>query len=220
MESEQARHFGVMTSAGEPKPSYYALQTLTTTFDGYQFVRRLATTSKQDFLLLFKKGQSGILASWTISDPHAITFPRVEAGIPSVDFLGKSMMLNPDHGVLTLQLTDSPQYLLLPKGFLGNEDVSWKPDGTFFRLDKAGHGEIPVTIQNPSNQAEAIALQATLNGNIIGQADITLNPNENKTTNLPLDIIRSTSDQVDFFVKVTISNQGNEQTAWVWEQKK
>lgn len=212
------QHFGVITSSGQPKPAFYALQTLTTTLNSYQFVRRVAIGSKNDFLLLFRKGQSGVLAAWTIDSSHSITIPGTTSSIQSVDMIGNQETFNADNQGLSLTLTDSPRYILLPNGSIGNENVFWQPNGTFFRLNSASHGEIPIAIQNPSTQKATFELQAKLGGNIIGSTSFDLDPKETKTINLPLDI-NSTTSQSDFFVEVNINDQESQQSAWIWLQK-
>lgn len=213
------RHFGVLTSSGEPKPAFYALSTLTTTLNGYQFVRRLAIGTDHDFLLLFRNGHSGVLVAWTTDASHSLTFPGVTSSIQSIDLLGEQKLLAPDPIGLTIQLSDSPQYLLLPEGLLANEGVFWQPDGTFFRIDSNGHAEIPIIVQNPSTQKETFELQANLNNRPVGKLDVDLAPNETKTVSLPLDIKSSRSDQLDFLATVMLIQPDHQESSWVWLQK-
>jgi len=210
-------HFGVINS-GQPKPAFYALKTLTTTLDGYQFIRRIAVPSNGDFLLLFRKGRSGILAAWTTGAPHSINFPNVSSNIQSIELLGQNEVLTPDSQGLTLQLTDSVRYLILPDGFLGSENIFWKPDETFLRLDSAWHGEIPITVENLSDQKQSYEFHAFVNDFVIGSLQINIDPGGVQSFNLPVDI-KPSSDRVDFFVKILMNSQGKSQSAWVWEQK-
>lgn len=215
---EAEHHFGVITSSGETKPAYEALKTLTTTLDGYQFVRRIATRSSHDYLLLFRKGESGVIAAWTITEPHTLAIPNVIGDIEAISMFGEKKILQSDAQELTLQLLDSPQYLLLTDGLFGSENVFWKPAATFFRLDEAGHGEIPIEIENPSDQEQIFELQVSLNDKIVGNSGVTLGPNETKVVSLPLDI-KPKSEELDFFVKITVVNNEVLQSAWVWVQR-
>jgi hypothetical protein len=208
--SDWAHHFGVITDSGEPKPAYHALQTLTQTLDGCTFVRRIGIGSNRDFLLLFKKGPSAILAAWTTSDFHSVTFPGTTTGVQSVDLFGEKELLTPNAQGLSVPLTDSPRYVFLPEGSVGNETATWSPDGTFFRLDPQGRGKVPIILQNSSGQQETFDLQASLNGNAIGSVSADLAPNETRSVDLPVEI-QSTTGQSDYFVQVVVTSHANQQ---------
>ena len=70
---EAEHNFGTVTSDLEPKPSYRAIQKLTSELAGYRVVRRLPTEKENDFVLLCrnKKGMQKV-AVWTTDKPHEI----------------------------------------------------------------------------------------------------------------------------------------------------
>ena len=215
---EYDRHFGVITGTSEPKLTYTALKTLTTTLDGYEFVRRVATTSDKDYLLLFQKDHSGILVAWTSDAPHELTIPNGTGDIQAIDMSGNAVTLPVNEQGLTLSLTGSPQYLILQEGALGRESIHWKPEGTFFRLDGTDHSEIPVTIENSSEQEQTYELQATYQDGVIGNADVNITPNGKVKVQLPIDMT-ATPNEADLFIKIILVNQDTTQTAWVWIQE-
>ncbi|MFT3894521.1 MAG: hypothetical protein QM730_23065 [Anaerolineales bacterium] len=215
---EYDRHFGIITGTGELKPAYTALKTLTTTLDGYQFVRRITTESSKDYLLLFRKGSIGILVGWTTDDSHTLTISNGSADLKIVDMMGADETLPFDEKGIMLSLSASPQYILLPDGLFGNESIFWKPDGTFFRLDEINKGEIPLTIENPFDQEQTYDIQAVLDGEKIGNLQVKVTANQVKSLNLPIEMMGD-PNVLDHLVQIIISNQGSRQTGSVWVQK-
>lgn len=211
------KYFGILSFSGEPKPSYHALKTLTTTLDGYQYVRRLATASDDDYLLLFRKEEAGILVAWTTTGPHPVSILNVSNVLESVDMLGTSSTLQPTEGSLELALSRSPQYILLSGGALGVEEIHWQPAGTFFRLDDTNQVSIPIKIENPSGVEQAYELQSSLDGSMIGNLQIQVDAGETLIVELPVEITDDSKD--DMLVQITVSENGINQTAWVWVQK-
>ncbi len=215
---EYDKYFGILTYSGDQKPVYSALKTLTTTLDGYQFIRRITTDSDKDYLLMFRKENSDVLVAWTINSPHRLTIPNVIRDIQAVDMSGISEILPINEQGLALSLTGSPQYLFLTESSLGEETIYWKPEGTFFRLDNTNHGEVPVTIENPSEQERTYGLQASLNDENMGNLQVVVGPHETRTVHLPVNM-KTRSTKVDFLVEITMTSQETTQTAWVWLQK-
>jgi hypothetical protein len=210
--------FGVIKASAEPKPAYYALKTLMHTLDGFQFVRRIPTQSNKDYLLLFRNGDSGILAAWTTATPHTMAFPRAVGRFESISMLGETEVLESGEQGLALEVTDSPRYVLLPGGFLGDEGIFWKPDGTFFRLDPSGHAGIPLVIENPSLQEQAFEFEVSIDGKNVGVDRVVLKPGETLTANLPVSIDAGLYKS-DFVLEITVTNQEITQSARVWLQR-
>jgi polysaccharide biosynthesis protein PslG len=82
--NDAEHHFGLVRNtyrAGhdsiyEPKPSYLAARTLSEVFQGYHFENRLAVGSKDDYVLVFAKGDDRRIATWTNSSlPRSVVIP-------------------------------------------------------------------------------------------------------------------------------------------------
>lgn len=97
-----------------PKPSYYALQTIARTLEGYRFSKRLAVGMPEDYVLLFTKGNERRLAAWTEAwQPHFILISGVTGRFVETDIKGtKLRSLHARRNQLTVTLTDAPVYLL------------------------------------------------------------------------------------------------------------
>jgi len=73
--NEAEHHFGLVRNAFqdgrdqvfEPKPAYLAAKTLSKSFDGYAYQRRLSVGSDSDYVLVFAKGDELRIAAWTTS---------------------------------------------------------------------------------------------------------------------------------------------------------
>jgi hypothetical protein len=79
--NEAEHHFGMVRNGYqggrdhvfEPKPAYLAARTLSESFDGYVYQRRLSVGSERDYILVFSKGEDLRFAAWTISaSPHRV----------------------------------------------------------------------------------------------------------------------------------------------------
>lgn len=119
---EPEHHFGTVAHdyrkgqepVYEPKPAYRAAKTLTSMLGGYTFTKRIAVGSAQDHALLFGKGQESRLAVWTTdARPHSIRIPCSPGQFEVVRHTGETgPPLTPQGGVLTVAVTDAPQYLI------------------------------------------------------------------------------------------------------------
>ena len=96
----------------DAKPSYTAAKAFTNFFEGYDFNKRLALASPDDYLLLFNKGNDIKLAAWTTKEAHEITLPASPGKFSGVNYLGvtQSTMTAANSG-LKLQISDAPLYL-------------------------------------------------------------------------------------------------------------
>lgn len=95
----------------QPRPGYYAAQTLTSFFNGYRFSKRLPTAAN-DYVLVFSNGSEQRIAAWTVSPaPHSIVIP-VSGKFRVTNNLGKEgSPLTADARGLTVTVSESPQYL-------------------------------------------------------------------------------------------------------------
>lgn len=70
---ENEHNFGTVTADLSPKPTYTTLQTMTRELYGYRVESRLALTSQEDFVVLFRNHQGQRkLAAWTTGKPHSV----------------------------------------------------------------------------------------------------------------------------------------------------
>lgn len=96
-----------------PKPAYLAAKTLAAQLDGCTFVKRIPLTSKEDYLLVFGKGDERRAVAWTISDkPHAAVLPVNAGRFRLATFKGDVLPpLEATAEGLAIELTDGPTYL-------------------------------------------------------------------------------------------------------------
>jgi hypothetical protein len=126
---ETEHHFGTVYSNLMVKPAYQALQTLTSTLDGFAYNKRLALSDRDDHCLLFLKDQELRLAVWTTSaTPHIARIPASEGKFTVVDYLGGRSEATAGKNGLQLMLRDEPQYLI-PEGenLLLAVAAAWRP---------------------------------------------------------------------------------------------
>jgi hypothetical protein len=100
----------------QPKPAYFAAQTLTSFLKGYRFSKRLAMsglTGPNDYVLLFSNGNDVRVAAWTpLPNPHTIVIPASPGRFRVTNNMGQGgSPLTATAQGLTITVTDSPQYL-------------------------------------------------------------------------------------------------------------
>jgi hypothetical protein len=102
-----------------PKPTYFALKTLTSVFNGYRFSRRLPVGGADDYVLLFTKGTRIRIAAWTTSAAaRKVTIPNFHGQFSITDHVGRSLKPVSAHKrKLEITLADAPQYLV-PGSFM------------------------------------------------------------------------------------------------------
>ncbi|MGH9455276.1 MAG: beta-1,4-xylanase [Terriglobia bacterium] len=115
-------HFGLVNTVKsphgpirlQPKLSYYAAKALYDALDGFTFERRLPVGQKEDYVLVFRKGDQTRLTAWTIAaKPHAIEIQGAKGKFTVEDMLGKKLKPLRAHGRrLTLTVSDDPVYLV------------------------------------------------------------------------------------------------------------
>jgi hypothetical protein len=120
--NEAEHHFGIVRKAYqdsrdsivEPKPAYLAASTLSATFDGYAYQRRLAAGSDNDYVLVFTKGDELRIAAWTTSSSvHRVFIPIKEGQFRITKYTGENTgPVSATRDGLTVELSTSPIYLL------------------------------------------------------------------------------------------------------------
>jgi hypothetical protein len=97
--NEAEHHFGTVRNAYqegrylvfEPKPAYLAAKTVSETFDGYAYQRRLSVGSDSDYVLVFRKGGDPRIAAWTTStSTHRVVIPIKEGNFKITKHTGES----------------------------------------------------------------------------------------------------------------------------------
>ncbi len=119
--NEPEHHFGLVRSAYqdgrdqvfEPKPAYLAAKTLSATFDGYAYQRRLSAGSDTDYVLIFSKGEDIRLAAWTTStNAHRVVVPIKEGNFRITKHTGESAgSISSGPQGLELTVSTAPIYL-------------------------------------------------------------------------------------------------------------
>ena len=118
---EREHHFGMVhfTYDGardpvyDPKPAYRAVLTLTTVLEGFRFNKRLVVGGRNDYALLFSKGDAVRLVVWTTAPaPHPVSIPASPGRFSAVAHTGEKLPdLVAGKGSLSVVATDAPQYL-------------------------------------------------------------------------------------------------------------
>jgi hypothetical protein len=119
---EPEHHFGTVRheySAGktpvyQPKPAYFAAQTLTRLLAGYHFQKRLAVGARHDFVLAFAKGKDDVrLVAWTVDSPHSVVIPTPAGRYTATAHTGQSLPTRvADAKGLAVVLSDAPAYFV------------------------------------------------------------------------------------------------------------
>ncbi len=104
-------NFGLVTFHGQPKPVYYAAQTLTEELTHFQYTDHLSLPSAADYALRFTNGPASKHVVWTTGDAHTVTVPVMGTSVTLTSLAGEKRVLSVVNGQVTLELSDSPQYL-------------------------------------------------------------------------------------------------------------
>ena len=98
----------------EPKPAYLAAKTLSDTFEGYAYQRRLAVGSDSDYVLVFGKGDDLRIAAWTTANSaHRVFIPIKEGNFRITKHTGESAgSISSGPQGLELTVSTAPIYLI------------------------------------------------------------------------------------------------------------
>jgi hypothetical protein len=114
---EPEHHFGAVKQDGTPKPAYVAAKTLTSQLAGYTYNKRLASSNRDEYVLLFNNGGQLKLVAWTTSaELLTARVPGSAKRYTVVSHLNNELPeLTTRKGELLFPLTDSPVYIT-PEG--------------------------------------------------------------------------------------------------------
>lgn len=120
--NEPEHHFGTVANAYhagraqvyDPKPAYLAAKTLTATFSGCEFDRRLHLEEVEDYALAFRRGGEVRLAVWsTAAAPHTVKIPGLSGKFSVLTHLGERRdAIEADQSGLQVTISDLPIYLI------------------------------------------------------------------------------------------------------------
>jgi hypothetical protein len=107
------RYYAGRNPVYDAKPSYIAIQTLTSILGDFSFSHRVAIGDPaDDHVDAFAKGRETRYAAWTASTgPRAVTLPLRPGNYDVVDILGKRSRCFAGKSGLPLTLTDTPVYI-------------------------------------------------------------------------------------------------------------
>jgi len=114
--------FGIADD-GRSRPAYHACRAMFEQLDGYHVVRRIASDSDLDYVLLFEnKAGERKLAAWTAPPPggapdeaktHDVAVHIIES-FDGADLDGKSKKIDVSTAAIQLTLSGAPQYVVVP----------------------------------------------------------------------------------------------------------
>jgi len=107
---DMEHNFGTVTHDYKPKPAYVAMGTLIAELRGYTVVGRVKLASKNDFAVVFAKGDARKLAIWTRGEPHDVVLGAGIRVSGAVDHLGRPIDVPTGS---RQQVTDAPRYLTI-----------------------------------------------------------------------------------------------------------
>ncbi|MCS6829354.1 MAG: cellulase family glycosylhydrolase [bacterium] len=213
---EPEHHFGTVYHDLRPKPAYIAAKTLTSTLSGYRYLRRIALPNPGDYLLLFRKDNALALAAWTTGDPHPVTISLPRGTVRVVDLMGKTRSVNVDGAPFVIDLSQEPQYLLLPPHAELNPVGAWFPVRQILSVRAGRTHNIPVSVYNPSDRVMNAILRAQHGETILGQASLRLRAGERRTVNVPVKVDGRGDESLRVTLQWLAGQPSLLQTATVW----
>ncbi|MFA6286406.1 MAG: hypothetical protein WC661_03410 [Opitutaceae bacterium] len=111
---DSSDYFGLVDNSLNPKPSYNAIQTLSTVLGGYTFKERLATANDANYLLKFRNANGkDAYAVWTTGANVAVAVPIAAGSGTLYSIYGTPQTVLWGGSGPTITLTQSPQYLVV-----------------------------------------------------------------------------------------------------------
>jgi len=103
----------LLNSDGSPRGTFDAIATVNDQLNGYAFDKRLDEFGKDDFVLVFKKGDQRKLAVWTTGEPHSVSVEVATSAssLGTIDMKGESGSVEVKDGRFFASLTSSPTYI-------------------------------------------------------------------------------------------------------------
>lgn len=111
--NNKEHNFGIMWYSSNPKLSYLAMQTLSSTMNGYKFVNRIEITDPSNYILKFEN-QNGkqIMVFWTTSSSHNMDVSIDSGSGKIISMLGAERTLKWEDEI-NLNFSSSPNYLII-----------------------------------------------------------------------------------------------------------
>ena len=110
---QMEQNFGIVKWNGQPKMVYFAVQTLTRELAGFRLERQVPLNSDADYALLFANGAIRKQVLWITDKSHSVTLPAQGSSVTVTSMTGEKRTFPTTDGKLVLELTGSPQYLML-----------------------------------------------------------------------------------------------------------
>ncbi|AJA46763.1 hypothetical protein CPAST_c06630 [Clostridium pasteurianum DSM 525 = ATCC 6013] len=110
--SNQEHNFGTVYNDLTPKPTYYAIQTMNTALNGYRYVKRIDTQSKDDYVLMFQKGDKVVYAVWTTGKSHDINIDLKNNKVQVIELMGKNYNDKGAKKKYKINLDENVKYIL------------------------------------------------------------------------------------------------------------
>jgi hypothetical protein len=85
---------------------------MTATLNGFKYIKRINVGSQNDYVLMFKKGNSTVYALWTTGENHNISINFFSSKIKIVEFTGKNYEQNISNDKYNVDLSQSVKYVL------------------------------------------------------------------------------------------------------------
>jgi len=105
-------NYGIINSDLTPKPSYYAVKTMNKTLEGYRYIKRLETESKEDYILMFKKDNKIIYAIWTTNEDHDVTINTQKDDLQIVTLTGENYNVKAQNKKYNLPIEQNVKYVI------------------------------------------------------------------------------------------------------------
>ncbi|MFB9760954.1 cellulase family glycosylhydrolase [Ectobacillus funiculus] len=107
-------NFGIMWRDLQPKLAFKAIKNLSTTLNRYKFVERMKYGGAQDYILKFvNDAGKQVIAFWTTASNHNVTLPLSAGKGKLISMLGTTKDIVWDKDNLILDLSSSPNYLVI-----------------------------------------------------------------------------------------------------------
>jgi hypothetical protein len=110
--NNQEHNFGTLYNDLTPKPTYYAIKTMNATLNGYNYVKRIDTESKNDYVLMFKKDNKVVYAVWTAVKSHDINIDLNSNKVEIIELMGKNYNDKSSNKKYKINIDENVKYIL------------------------------------------------------------------------------------------------------------
>ena len=153
---EAEHHFGSVHRDLKDKPASNAARVLCKTLDGYEYIARLAQGDGKDFILLLRKDNKPAAAIWTTGQPHALSVKLPGKSAKLISVLGESKGIQAGADGFAIEVTDSPQYLIVDNA--APAAANWKRPPAMRTLRRTEPVAADYTILSRNEDAVAVSL--------------------------------------------------------------